>query len=636
MEINPTIVISAYRRPHTLQRLLNSIASAYYENTPINLVISIDKSFDLEVKKVAEKFDWLFGKKRIICHQTHLGLKQHILFCGALTKEYYSIILLEDDLVVSPYFYEYANQASIYYINDKSIAGISLYNYQVAESCFFRYKAVDDGCDVYFMQVPSSWGLLLTKQQWEAFEEWFALNPNINNKIIPSYVKNWGPNSWKKHYINYLIVSSKYFVFPRLSLSTNFEEPGTNSTQENIFQVALQLTKKTYHFRDLNQSWAVYDASFELLPKCFNLFQPLLSEYNYEVDLYGTKQIAENDFDYVLSSKEGQNPVISFNDSLIPIEANVILNLPGNRIGLYKKSENKFSKSKLTLYNYLDAYNSEKRNSISIIIPIDEINLSNLKATIDSVLNQQSGILECILVSNLCNNESLSKFILKTGKDVRLIIPEIKLALPALLALGFKNATNDILTWIHPGNIYHQNTFSKVQSIFKSYPMLPWICGIEHTHNKDINLKSTELDPYRLDLNDVYKKMLKRELKTDTQLNFFKKHCSASFASNPSSLHDFFFKLTNKYQCFIVVCQFGIGTNYIFPKLSDTDIEEFILQYRHFNAKPKKLITRTLFILMNSALIPKKVKSIFRNQFKGLPDVLRFDENHETFYLSKY
>ena len=52
------------------------------------LVISIDKSDDNEVEGVAEGFEWGFGEKRIIKHEQHLGLKEHVFRCGALTKEY--------------------------------------------------------------------------------------------------------------------------------------------------------------------------------------------------------------------------------------------------------------------------------------------------------------------------------------------------------------------------------------------------------------------------------------------------------------------------------------------------------------------------------------------------------------------
>src|SRR5689334_4123595 len=132
MASKPAIVISAFNRPASLRRLLNSIEAARYDLNDIDLVISIDKSDSDEVEKTAEKFKWKYGEKKIILQNEPLGLKQHILRCGDLTSDYNAIILLEDDLMVSPYFYEYAIKALEYYKDDKMLAGISLYNYEVS------------------------------------------------------------------------------------------------------------------------------------------------------------------------------------------------------------------------------------------------------------------------------------------------------------------------------------------------------------------------------------------------------------------------------------------------------------------------------------------------------------------------
>ena len=252
MANNPAIVVCAYNRPEPLYRLLHSIANSNFEQENVTLIISIDKSNNQDVYALAESFDWKYGEKKIIKHGNHLGLKEHILTCGDLTTVFGSVILLEDDLLVSPYFYEYAKQALGFYNEEDSLAGISLYNYQVAESCFYPFKAIDDGSDVYFMQVASSWGQAWTKEQWTAFRNWFKQNPELPiNNTIPDYIKRWGKNSWKKHFIHYLVDTNKYFVFPRLSLTTNCEEEGTNSSTKNTFQVPLQLSECKYLFQSL-------------------------------------------------------------------------------------------------------------------------------------------------------------------------------------------------------------------------------------------------------------------------------------------------------------------------------------------------------------------------------------------------
>ena len=51
-----------------------------------------------------------------------------MLQCGDISYEYGSVIVLEDDLFVSPFFYKYAVEAQEFYRDDNRIGGISLYN----------------------------------------------------------------------------------------------------------------------------------------------------------------------------------------------------------------------------------------------------------------------------------------------------------------------------------------------------------------------------------------------------------------------------------------------------------------------------------------------------------------------------
>ena len=84
-------------------------------------------------REIAEDFQWRFGEKEVRIAEKHLGLKAHLLRCGDLTSEFGSIILLEDDLLVSPVFYSFVLEASVFYKGQKNIAGISLYKYEITD-----------------------------------------------------------------------------------------------------------------------------------------------------------------------------------------------------------------------------------------------------------------------------------------------------------------------------------------------------------------------------------------------------------------------------------------------------------------------------------------------------------------------
>ena len=117
---NPPIVVVGFNRPVSLKRILASLNQAYYpEHTTIKLIISIDKSdTNKEVLAIAENFEWKFGEKTVNYQKENLGLRKHIIQCGNYSLKYESVIILEDDLFVSPNFYLYAQKA-LGFSNDK-------------------------------------------------------------------------------------------------------------------------------------------------------------------------------------------------------------------------------------------------------------------------------------------------------------------------------------------------------------------------------------------------------------------------------------------------------------------------------------------------------------------------------------
>ena len=116
MQADIAIVVVAYNRPHALNRLLSSIKQADYSGySNIQLIISIDFSGNDDCFVLADSFEWEWGKKEIVRHPENLGLKKHILLCGDISEQHDGVIILEDDLFVSPAFYDYAQQAYLFY-----------------------------------------------------------------------------------------------------------------------------------------------------------------------------------------------------------------------------------------------------------------------------------------------------------------------------------------------------------------------------------------------------------------------------------------------------------------------------------------------------------------------------------------
>lgn len=366
--IKPAIIVVAYNRPSSLQRLLNSLAIADYTGyDSITLIISIDYGNSPEVISIAKNFSWQFGQKEIIIHTQNLGLKNHIIFCGDLTEKYHSVIILEDDLVVSPAFYDYTCQALNYFQDQSNISGISLYSYFYNEYAQVRFMPLDDGFDNYFLQSATSWGQVWTKNQWQDFKNWYKIHQLVSityQDKIPDKVVVWSDKSWKKYFIKYMILSKKYFVIPRISLTTNCSEAGANilSKQDNYHSYLL-LQNKKFNFSNFNSSQAIYDAHYELEPRSLYQYLPWLKKYNLEFDFYGAKNLTRVESEYLITIRDSHKPIKSYPLELIPSELNVALDLPGKFFHLTKLTDCKAisPRKKLAQYINLHQYAGIKR-----------------------------------------------------------------------------------------------------------------------------------------------------------------------------------------------------------------------------------------------------------------------------------
>jgi hypothetical protein len=343
MKYRPVIVVVAYNRPKSLARILESL-KATEKLKDIKLIISIDNKEpdNLPVKDIADRFEWPFGEKEVIYQEKRLGLRQHILKCGDLSKEYGSVIILEDDLYVSPYFYEYAEQALNFYDNEDQIAGISLYGQPTVDMNEAPFKSIVDESDIFFLQFPSSWGQAWTNNQWIAFRNWLEKTPDISHiPISDVIIYDWPESSWKKLFCAYLSDQNKYFVFPRISLTTNFNDPGTNYLESVNFdgQTPLKIFDHPFRFKHVSDSLCKYDSYFELTPDSVKKITPSLKEYQFEMDLYGLKEPQKIKSEYIITSRPVRKFLSGFQRSLKPHEMNIILGLTGNDLFLCKTTD---------------------------------------------------------------------------------------------------------------------------------------------------------------------------------------------------------------------------------------------------------------------------------------------------------
>lgn len=328
------IVCVGYNRLKSLRRLTESLLSAEYPSGEIPLVISIDCSGNKEVYSYAENFEWPFGDKYVFIQQTRLGLKDHIYKCGDLSRYFRAIILLEDDLVVSPVFYSYVQQALDSYSSVPEIAQISLYKNEINGYTGFPFDNLRTGADVFAMQDVSTWGECWTESMWNDFRQWRDSHPEeyVLGVDMPAEIKNW-TRAWSKYYNAYVRDTCRFVLYPCVSLTTNFSDAGEHGGDRNAYvQVNLQQKDFNYRMPAFNEL-VKYDIYFN------NVDIPSWLGFTPEelcADIYGFgREPAEAK--YLLSPLELKLPVRrTFAAYMRPLELNLKNKTEGKGLYLYE------------------------------------------------------------------------------------------------------------------------------------------------------------------------------------------------------------------------------------------------------------------------------------------------------------
>ena len=327
------IVAIGYNRLESMKRLLGSLLKARYNISDVPLVISIDCSGDVSLYEYVKSFEWPFGPKYVNIQAERLGLLRHVLQCGGLTQFFKAVILLEDDIYVSEYFYNYTTEAVNYYYDDDRIGGISLYRNEMGGT--IPVALPQDGNDVFLRQSVASWGECWTDKMWTGFRQWFDNPENLDLTPVdmPDYIKGW-KKAWSKFYMAYQIVNDKYFIFPSVSLTTCFSEAGEHGFDSTIGQVTLLSGPKDFKFVPFDEmtKYDIYGTDSRVyewigIPKS----DLMVSFRGVNPNKKGVK--------YILSPYSYPYSIVkSYGLNLFPIELNIRYAIPGRGLFLYDTS----------------------------------------------------------------------------------------------------------------------------------------------------------------------------------------------------------------------------------------------------------------------------------------------------------
>ena len=166
--MNAPVVLFVYNRlDHTMNVIESLSKNLLADQTDLYVFSDAAKTENgLEkvnaVREYIRKTDWRshFKKVTIVEAETNKGLAKSII--GGVAKileEYGKVIVVEDDLVLSPYFLQYMNGALDYYKDDQKIWSISGYSFPMKS-----LKNYDH--DVFYSYRGCSWGWATWLDRW--------------------------------------------------------------------------------------------------------------------------------------------------------------------------------------------------------------------------------------------------------------------------------------------------------------------------------------------------------------------------------------------------------------------------------------------------------------------------------------
>lgn len=246
------LLLFVYNRPYhtrkTIEALLENESAS-----ETDLIIYSDASIDPFNNKVLETRNYIksvigFRSIVIIERSKNWGLSRNIIDgVTSVINQYGKVIVLEDDLVVSPFFLKYMNEALDFYEKEEQIVCIHGYVYPVKRKL----------PETFFIKGADCWGWATWKRGWDLFclDGKFLLD-EINRcnmkgefdfegsypyyKMLKRQVEG-SNDSWAIRWYASAFLNNKLTLYPGSSLVTQIgmDGSGTHCGANSIYDVQL-------------------------------------------------------------------------------------------------------------------------------------------------------------------------------------------------------------------------------------------------------------------------------------------------------------------------------------------------------------------------------------------------------------
>lgn len=234
----------------------------------------------LQVRKLLRKYMDDFLEVCIIEAEKNQGLANSVIKgVSKIINQYGKVIVVEDDIITTPYFLSYMNQALAYYEQDQRIWSIS--GYVLPMRSLEKYEK-----NVFLSYRASSWGWGTWKDRWESidwelpdYDDYIVDKKRIQQferggKDLPLMLESQRQgkiDSWAVRWCYWQSRQNMLTVYPRTSLVQNigYDGSGTHGGNEEVFgNCKTEEIKKEYDFstaelnsRIVKEFYEIYSAT---------------------------------------------------------------------------------------------------------------------------------------------------------------------------------------------------------------------------------------------------------------------------------------------------------------------------------------------------------------------------------------
>jgi hypothetical protein len=250
------IALFTFKRPVHTRRTLESLAQNP-EFTESPLFIYCDGArHDAETAQVEETRqlirEWPHPNKTIIERDRNWGLANSVIDgVTELCKRFGQVIVVEDDLVVSPVFLNYLNAALVRYADETKVLQVSAHMFPVQ---------IQAQTDAVMLPFTTSWGWATWDRAWKHFDlsmsgfvklktnRWLRWKFNLDGsypyyRMLKRQAKGQA-DSWAIRWYASVFLQDGYVLFPKHSLVQHegYDDTATHATrrdQASVKEVAI-------------------------------------------------------------------------------------------------------------------------------------------------------------------------------------------------------------------------------------------------------------------------------------------------------------------------------------------------------------------------------------------------------------